>query len=279
MNTDSATRQAQFLALIQSDVQSRILSAKTATVYARIAAKLFDGSLTDAAIRSYSYLLQIEAVLAYLRGYDLIAEQETFGLHLTRRKQRLRHAAKERKAEREQPDYLSEQLWTRAEIDAVHACLPKTPEGEEIWRAMEIAIETGMRKFEILKMQPEHIFIHDLSVRITVIGKRRKRRYVYAPRIPVLLNFTPFTITDGYLTTTFRRATTRAGLPHRTFHGLRHTYSSENVQDGVDVLDMQEQLGHSSLKTTMIYLHKHHECPHSLLTRWQKRGLLPEKHA
>ena len=212
--------------------------------------------------------------MSCMREYGLIDSEETFGLHLTRRKKKLQEVARKKRKEREQPEYLSEQLWTPQEIDAVRACLPETPEGQEVRRAMEIALETGMRKFEILKMLPEDIQVSELNVQIMVVGKRDKRRLVYAPRIPLFLEFQLFTIRVDYLTTTFFRAVKQAGVGKRTFHGLRHTYSSENVQDGVDVLDMQGQLGHSSIKTTMIYLHKRNECPQSLIKSWKKRGLI-----
>lgn len=254
-----------------------MLSPKTAKIYKRIAERLVAGEIKETDIISYSALLQIEAVISCMRDYGIISKKQSFGLYLKRRRAKLRESAKQLKAEREEPEYISEQIWKVSELDRVHSFLPNSLEGQEVWRAIEIAIETGMRKFEILKMQPSDIVIEELNVRITVRGKRGKRRYVYAPRIPVLLNFTPFTIDANYLTTTFRRALKKAGLEQRTFHGLRHTYSNENVQDGVDVLDMQGQLGHSDLKTTRIYLHKRNECPPSFIHRWRKRGLVPEK--
>jgi site-specific recombinase XerD len=37
--------------------------------------------------------------------------------------------------------------------------------------------------------------------------------------------------------------------------GLRHSYASGLLSDGVDVKVIQEQLGHTSLETTCLYLH------------------------
>lgn len=274
MNTRKNDILKRYIEIVDSEVTGNMLSPKTAKIYKRIAERLVVGEITDTNILSFSYLLQIEAVMSCMRDYGIISARHTFGLHLKRRRAKLREASRERKIEREQPEYISEQVWSKCELDAVRAYLPDTSEGQEVWRAIEIASETGMRKFEILKIQPADILVGELNLRITVTGKMKKRRYVYAPRIPVLLNFIPFTIGVDYLTTTFRRALKKAGLEKRTFHGLRHTYSSENVQDGVDVLDMQGQLGHSKLETTMIYLHKHNDCPQSLINRWRKRGLI-----
>jgi site-specific recombinase XerD len=39
-------------------------------------------------------------------------------------------------------------------------------------------------------------------------------------------------------------------------HMLRHSYATERIHEGVDVLDLMGELGHKQVKTTMIYLHQ-----------------------
>jgi len=52
------------------------------------------------------------------------------------------------------------------------------------------------------------------------------------------------------------RRARKAGIDKRVHaHGLRHTGASELVQEGVNLLDIQHQLGHSSSATTDRYLH------------------------
>lgn len=47
-----------------------------------------------------------------------------------------------------------------------------------------------------------------------------------------------------------------AGLPHITLHGLRHSMATRMFDRGYDVRAVQEQLGHSSMNTTMgFYIH------------------------
>lgn len=47
----------------------------------------------------------------------------------------------------------------------------------------------------------------------------------------------------------------RAGLTGLRMHDLRHTYASVMLESGSDIVDVQQALGHTQLKTTAVYLH------------------------
>jgi integrase len=53
----------------------------------------------------------------------------------------------------------------------------------------------------------------------------------------------------------FGSACRRAGVYDFRFHDLRHTCASWMVMAGADLVAVQKQLGHSSIKTTMRYAH------------------------
>ena len=59
----------------------------------------------------------------------------------------------------------------------------------------------------------------------------------------------------GYSTQSIRKAIKRAGLSNSTTHTLRHTLATKLIQNGMSLYEVMVILGHSDIKTTMIYSH------------------------
>lgn len=59
----------------------------------------------------------------------------------------------------------------------------------------------------------------------------------------------------NYIPSTLRRTFSRAGLPDCTAHTLRHTHATRLIQNGLNLYEVKEILGHADIKTTMRYAH------------------------
>lgn len=129
----------------------------------------------------------------------------------------------------------------------------------------------GLRISELLKLKVEHI---DFDAERIYIEKSKGgiSRYVVLSKLiekgikQHLQENNPGTfLIEGYekdkpyssnsVRIIFKNTLQRAGLKKKlTLHDLRHTYAVHTLEQGGNILQLKELLGHSSLKSTLLYL-------------------------
>jgi len=129
-----------------------------------------------------------------------------------------------------------------------------------------IAIDSGMRSGELKNLKWQDVFLkHDYLIALNtkngrarkiLITPRMKKELEKLPKISEYVFTNPVTKAPYKdFKTSFSRAVKRAGIPHITFHELRHTTASRLNEKGVDLSTIQEYLDHADSRTTQQYIH------------------------
>ena len=148
-----------------------------------------------------------------------------------------------------------------------------------------IAVETGLRKEELLGLTLASIDLRRRELRLTVTKTGRPRQVPVSPRaletIKELLERSRprspylFCKPDGSRVgdpkKAFSGACRRAGIDDIRFHDLRHTFASWFVQDGGDLYRLSRILGHATLQMSARYGHLRTDDLHEELERVAQR--------
>jgi site-specific recombinase XerD len=136
-----------------------------------------------------------------------------------------------------------------------------------------LAYSSGIRREETRTLKPENIDSQMMRIHV-VNGKGKKDRYTllskkalellrmyYKQERPITYLFEPNCKKGKYLgaetiNKIVKNAALRAGIKKRiSFHTLRHCFATHLLEKGVNLRLIQQFMGHSSIKTTSIYLH------------------------
>ncbi len=211
-------------------------------------------------IRSYMHFLIVKKKLSYSSCNHKIVAINFFFREVVRRKVNLRVPMK-------RSGRLPEPL-SREEV----ARLLDVAENQKHRVLMMTAYSGGLRVSELVRLKPQNIHSDRMLIRVNQ-GKGRKDRYtLLSQRLldelraywresrPELWLFPNQTRTDHMPTCTparaFYRLKQRAGITHgHGIHTLRHSFATHLLEAGVDLRTIQILMGHTSLNTTVKYLH------------------------
>ena len=145
----------------------------------------------------------------------------------------------------------------------------KTPLEEAL---LATALSTGLRRSELLNLKVSDLHRNPMQIHVRK-GKGCKDRVLPFPDAlrdtlvryyrtvhPLEYLFcdpaTKAQLTPTQLTSLWNNLKHRAGLKNvKGLHSLRHFFASQLLEAGVNVMVLQQLLGHSHVQTTMIYLH------------------------
>ena len=140
---------------------------------------------------------------------------------------------------------------------------------------IEVFFATGARVYEISNIRKDSINLNTGLIRL--MGKGGKERYVQISCASILevlkkyyaenesaikksgyffVNNREGRFTEQSIRLMLKKYTKQAGIERNiTPHMFRHSFATYLIEEGVDVSCVQQILGHSSIKTTQIYIH------------------------
>lgn len=140
---------------------------------------------------------------------------------------------------------------------------------------VEVFFATGARVYEISNIRADSINLNTGLIRI--MGKGGKERYIQISNASILailkryyaeneqsikksgyffVNNRESRYTEQSIRLMLKKYTKLAGINRNiTPHMFRHSFATYLIEEGVDVSCVQQILGHSSIKTTQIYIH------------------------
>ena len=136
---------------------------------------------------------------------------------------------------------------------------------------LALLYSTGMRLKELQNLKLKDIDSAEMIIRINH-GKGNKDRYtllskkmlqelreyykLYKPKVWLFEGATGGQYSKRSIQHVVKKAKEKAKIDKDcSCHVLRHCFATHLLEQGIDIFEIKELLGHTSLKTTMLYLH------------------------
>lgn len=135
---------------------------------------------------------------------------------------------------------------------------------KSIWMAslVQLAIETAMRRGELLSLRWEHIDLSNRTAHIELTKNGEARTVPLSSKaieillkLPRSINGRVFPVTHEVVSQAFNRARKRAGIKNIRFHDLRRTAITMLAEKLPNVVELSAVSGHKSLAMLKRYYH------------------------
>lgn len=132
-----------------------------------------------------------------------------------------------------------------------------------------LALETGMRRGELLGIKPEDLFHYGIHVRRSIsptstdtsLKTKKSKRDVSINKevfeiltaVPIKENGYYFDPDNFHQSAKLTKLLDKLDIPSTTFHGLRDTHASFLFSQDIDLAYVSKRLGHVNIQTTQNY--------------------------
>ena len=138
----------------------------------------------------------------------------------------------------------------------------KISQNQYLAPVMEFAVETGMRRGELLSLRKDNVDLVSRVARLLETKNGSSREVPLSPRALDILKHLPsstdvyvFPLTKESLRRTWGTACRRAGITNLRFHDLRHEATSRFFEHGLNVMEVASITGHRDLRMLKRYTH------------------------
>ena len=130
-----------------------------------------------------------------------------------------------------------------------------------LWPVIVVAIETAMRRGEILGLRWENIDLDKKTVFLPMTKNGSSRWVSLSDKAVTMLSEAPkdgdapFPVTDAAFRQAWDRLRVRAGITDLTFHDLRHEAISRMFDNGMKIHQVMTVSGHKTVSQLFRYAH------------------------